>query len=217
MTSVSEPRPCIPRWWWPIAALVAFVAVYSLRYVVLGERAYIPELAASFNARRTVVLIHTLFGPIALVLGMINLLAVHQPPLRRRTHRVVGRVYVAAALLLGAAGLALSPHAAGGLVSRLGFLVLALLTLGSAGAGYWHIRHGDVRRHREWMTRSYACIFGAVTLRLWLPMLIAAHGGEFLPAYRWVAWLAWVPNLAFAEWIIRRRRSRRDALEAVSS
>ena len=58
------------------------------------------------------------------------------------------------------------------------------------------------------MMRSYACIFGAVTLRIWLPMLIVAHGGKFLPAYRWVAWLAWVPNLAFAEWMIRRVRTR---------
>jgi hypothetical protein len=46
-----------------------------------------------------------------------------------------------------------------------------------------------------------------VTLRLWLPILIVAYGGEFLPAYRWVAWLAWVPNLALAEWMIRRRRA----------
>jgi hypothetical protein len=89
--------------------------------------------------------------------------------------------------------------------------VLALLTLGSASAGYWNIRHGLVDRHREWMTRSYACIFGAVTLRLWMPLLMAANGGEFLPAYRWVAWLAWVPNLAFAEWTIRRGRTRRLA------
>jgi len=102
-------------------------------------------------------------------------------------------------------------HAAGGFVAPGGFLVLALATLGSACTGYWNIRHGNVDRHREWMTRSYACIFGAVTLRLWLPLLIVANGGEFLPAYRWVAWLAWVPNLAFAEWTIRRARARRGA------
>ena len=192
-----------------MAILVPLVAAYSLRYVLLGERAYIPELAASFSARPTLVLVHTLFGPIALVLGMINLLPAHQPPSRTRAHRLVGRVYLIAALLLGTAGLALSVHAAGGPVARLGFFVLALLTLGSAGTGYWRIRHGDVASHREWMTRSYACIFGAVTLRLWLPLLIVAHDGEFLPAYRWVAWLAWVPNLALAEWAIRRGRETR--------
>ena len=195
-----------------MAILVPLVAAYSLRYVLLGERAYIPELAASFSARPTLVLIHTLFGPIALVLGMVNLLPAHQPPSRPRSHRLVGRVYLTAAMFLGTAGLALSVHAAGGLAARLGFFVLALATLGSAGIGYWHIRHGDVVHHREWMTRSYACIFAAVTLRLWLPILIVAHGGEFLPAYRWVAWLAWVPNLALAEWAIRRGRERRAML-----
>jgi uncharacterized membrane protein len=207
MPSAGVSRRRIPRWWWLTAPLVAFVAAYSLRYVVLGERAYVPELAASFGARPTLVLIHTLFGPIALVLGLVNLLPAHQPPIRLRAHRLVGRVYLVAALLLGAAGLALSFHAAGGAVARIGFLVLALITLATACIGWWRIRQGDIRRHREWMTRSYACIFGAVTLRIWLPLLIVAHGGEFLPAYRWVAWLAWVPNLAFAEWLIRRRRT----------
>jgi uncharacterized membrane protein len=119
-------------------------------------------------------------------------------------HRIIGRVYLGAALLLGLAGLALSVHAAGGPVARAGFFTLALITLGTVAAGYRNIRAGAVRAHREWMLRSYACIFGAVTLRLWLPLLIVAHGGEFLPAYRWVAWLAWVPNLAITEWVIRR-------------
>ena len=209
MTSLAEPRARTPRWWWPAAALAILVAAYSLRYVVLGERAYVPELAASFRARSALVVIHTLFGPVALVLGLINLLPAIRPPTRRRVHRNFGRVYLAATIMLGAAGLALSLHAAGGLVARLGFFVLALITLGSASTGYWNIRHGNIDRHREWMTRSYACIFGAVTLRLWLPLLIVANGGEFLPAYRWVAWLAWAPNLAFVEWTIRRGRARR--------
>jgi hypothetical protein len=54
------------------------------------------------------------------------------------------------------------------------------------------------------MLRSYALIFAAVTLRIWLPLLIMAYGGQFLPAYRWVAWISWVPNALFAEWTIRR-------------
>ena len=54
------------------------------------------------------------------------------------------------------------------------------------------------------MLRSYSLIFGAVMLRIWLPLLIIAHGGEFIPAYRIVAWLAWVPNILLVEWLIRR-------------
>lgn len=46
---------------------------------------------------------------------------------------------------------------------------------------------------------------GAVTLRLWLPILIMIFV-RFTPAYQVVAWLAWVPNLLVAYWIIRKAR-----------
>jgi hypothetical protein len=44
------------------------------------------------------------------------------------------------------------------------------------------------------MLRSYALISGAVKLRIRMPLLMAAHGGEYLPAYRWVARVSWGPN-----------------------
>src|SRR5687768_4422827 len=52
-TAIAEPplgrsRGRVPWWWWPSALLALLVAAYSLRYVVVGERAYIPELAPSF-------------------------------------------------------------------------------------------------------------------------------------------------------------------------
>jgi uncharacterized membrane protein len=161
------------------------------------------ELALSFSARPLLVMLHTLFGPIALVCGLTNLL----PAMRHRrwlAHRSVGRTYVVSVMMLGLAGLALSPHAAGGMTTRSGFFLLALATLGTTLVGYLRIRHGDVRSHREWMLRSYACIFAAVTLRIWIPILMLATDGEFLPAYRVVAWLAWVPNIIWAEVVIRR-------------
>lgn len=37
-----------------------------------------------------------------------------------------------------------------------------------------------------------------------MPLLIVAFG-EFLPAYRVVAWLCWVPNLVFAFFWVRYR------------
>jgi uncharacterized membrane protein len=191
-------------WRWLLAALLAAgVSAYSLRYVFLGERAYVPELAASFGERPLTIIVHTLFGPVALTLGLVNLL----PAMRQRrwrAHRVVGRVYLGSALAVGTAGLLLAPHATGGLVSRVGFGLLAVATLATVGQGYRRIRRGDVTGHREWMLRSYALIFGAVTLRIWLPILIGVYDGEFLRAYRWVAWVSWVPNLLAVEWIIRR-------------
>jgi uncharacterized membrane protein len=190
-------------WWWPAALLAIGVAGYSLRYVIVGEQAFVPELADSFRARLVPVTIHTLFGPIALVLGLVNLL----PALRKRRwalHRLIGRIYLISGLTLGVAGGYLSFFATGGMIARLGFFLLAVATVTTLIAGYVSIRRRDAASHREWMLRSYSLIFGAVTLRIWLPILIIAHQGEFLPAYRWVAWLAWVPNILWAEWRIRR-------------
>lgn len=194
----------IPWTWWVAAVLSVAIAAYSLRHAIVGEAAYVPELAASFRVRPLTVLIHTLFGPIALVLGLINLL----PAMRQRSrwvgHRWVGRVYLMSAIALALAGLSLAFHAAGGTAARVGFGLLAILTLATAIQGYRLIKAGHVRRHREWMLRSYSLIFGAVTLRIWLPLLIIAYQGQFLPAYRWVAWVSWVPNLVFVEYLIRR-------------
>src|SRR5687768_6964057 len=199
----DRSRGRVPWWWWPASLLAVLVAVYSLRYVVVGEPAYVPELAPSFLDRPLTVTIHTLFGPIALVTGLVNLLPAMRKRPRWATHRWLGRIYLISAIALGGAGLSLAFHAVGGVVARVGFVLLALATLATAVQGYRCIRRRDVRHHREWMLRSYALIFGAVTLRIWLPLLIIAYQGQFVPAYRWVAWLSWVPNALFVEWIIR--------------
>ena len=205
MTAVNPPTGRrVPIWWWFAALLSVGVAAYSLRYVFLGERAYIPEMAESFRARPLTLAVHTLFGPIALVLGLVNLLPAMRQRRRWPVHRWLGRVYLVSALALGGAGLSLALNAAGGPVARFGFGLLAVATLATALQGYRHIRSRNVRQHREWMLRSYGLIFGAVTLRIWLPILIGVYQGQFLPAYRWVAWLSWVPNLLFIEWVIRR-------------
>ena len=205
-TPLLAPRARrVPIWWWFAAVLALGIAAYSLRYAFLGERAYTPELAPSFRERPVTVFIHTLFGPVALLGGLINLL----PATRRGgmwlAHRWVGRAYVVSALLLGGAGLSLAFHAAGGAGPQAAFVLLALATLVTTLQGYRHLRASRVRQHREWMLRSYALIFAAVMLRLWMPALVTlVYDGQFIPAYRWAAWLAWVPNAIFVEWIIRR-------------
>ncbi len=199
----KSPRR-VPVAWWFAAVLALAVAAYSLRYVFLGERAYVPEFAPSFRARPLTVMAHTLFGPIALTLGLVNLLPAMRQLRRWPVHRWLGRIYLVSSIVLGLAGLSLSFHAAGGLGPRVAFGLLALATLGTSLMGYRCIRVRDVRHHREWMLRSYALIFAAVMLRIWMPILVTAYQGQFVPAYRWSAWLCWVPNALFVEWMIRR-------------
>jgi uncharacterized membrane protein len=199
----AKPQRRVPVVWWFAAVFALAISAYSLRYVLVGERAYTPELAPSFRARPLTVMAHTLFGPIALTLGLINLL----PAMRQRrwpAHRWLGRIYLISSIVLGVAGLSLAFHAAGGPGPRAAFALLALATLGTSLMGYRAIRLRNIRHHREWMLRSYALIFAAVTLRIWMPILITAYQGQFVPAYRWSAWLCWLPNALFVEWMIRR-------------
>jgi len=205
-TAPSSRSPsATPRAWWAILILSLLIAAYGASYVVRGQAAFAGELAASFRARPWGIISHAAFGTLALLTGPLQfrrgLLA-----RRRRLHRVLGRIYVGAALGTGATGLFMAAYSFGGPATHLGFGLLAVLMLTTTGMGFVRIRAGDVAAHREWMVRSFSLIFAAVTLRIDLPLLIAAHGGEFAPAYQWVAWLSWLPNLAWAEWYVQRSR-----------
>lgn len=199
-----EDRFRTPRVWWLIAFLALAIALYGWLYVVRGENAFAPDFAASFRATSPTIFIHTLFGPLALLSGAIQFLPAMRRPGRWSVHRFAGRVYVIAAIVLATAGLYLSLYSLGGMVTHVGFALLAIGTLSTTVTGYVLIRRGKVRKHLEWMLRSYCFMFGAVTLRIWLPLLIIAMHGEFVTPYRIVAWLSWVPNILFGEWLIRR-------------
>ena len=57
------------------------------------------------------------------------------------------------------------------------------------------------------MIRSYALTVAAITLRSYLPILLAS-GVPYATAYPLVAWMCWIPNLLFIEWLVRRGRTR---------
>jgi len=137
--------------------------------------------------------VHILAGGLALLLGWSQFssrLRDHSLSL----HRSIGKIYVAAAVLSGTAGFLIAFSATGGRVAVGGFATLAVAWLYTTLRAFQHIRRGRVQEHERMMTYSYAACFAAVTLRIWLPMLIAAFQ-DFEAAYRVVAWLCWVPNM----------------------
>jgi hypothetical protein len=101
----------------------------------------------------------------------------------------------------------MSQYAFGGPVAQLGFAVLAVLWLYTGIRAYLAIRRGVVAKHRQWMVRNFALTFAAVTLRLYLPIPLIA-GLDFALAYSIIAWLCWLPNLAFAEWRYNTARAK---------
>jgi uncharacterized membrane protein len=205
----SPTRP--PLTWWLVALLALPIVGYAIAYVVIGEPMYPSNLAASFLARPWGIYPHVLFGSLALGLGALQfnrwLLIRHRP-----LHRVLGTIYVMSAVVVGLAGLYMSMYSFGGVVTHLGFGALAVLLLWTTLRAYLAARERAIAAHRQWMLRSYALIFAAVTLRIELPLLMMAFG-DFTPAYQVVAWLSWVPNALWAEWYVRR--TARIALPAV--
>ena len=156
-----------------------------------------PDMRAGFIAHADAIRMHAFAAIAALALGPWQFSAALRAR-RPGLHRLMGRVYLGVGVLVGGlTGLYLAQFAYGGPVARLGFALLAITWLYSGWRAYAAIRAGDVRSHREWMTRNYALTFAAVTLRLYLPVAAIA-GLPMESSYAAIAWLCWVPNLALA-------------------
>lgn len=134
--------------------------------------------------------------------------------LRRKAptvHRWMGYGYVLACVVGGFAGGAIAMSSTAGPIAGFGFFTLAFLWVPFTLLALTAAVRKDFVAHERWMIRSFALTFGAVTLRLYLPIAIIQNHGEFpLDAYRAIAWLAWVPNLIVAElFILTLRKPRR--------
>jgi len=196
--------------WIPFGFFAVGVGLYPLLYYIGGLRHHglLQSKPASVIGMRAYILlfyIHISFGGVALLIGWTQF----STRLRTRyltIHRRIGTVYVIAVALSSLAGLFIAFFATGGLVSTMGFGLLALTWLFTDTMAYIAILRRDIGKHEEWMIRNYALCFAAVTLRFYLPLSLDVFHFEFVPAYRVISWLCWVPNLLVAGWIIRQKR-----------
>jgi hypothetical protein len=194
------------------------IGLYPLAY-------YFSELGAGFLSGKPDELRNSLLWQIAfnihITVGGISLLtgwAQFSSRLRTKylnLHRLMGKIYLFCFILCNAAGLSIGFFATGGWISKLGFISMASIALTCTIMGYRAIVKKDILQHQLWMTYSFAACFGAVTLRLWLPLLVL-YFQDFLPAYRIVAWLSWVPNLLVAYWINMSTLSRESGKNLAS-
>ncbi|MEH6537534.1 MAG: DUF2306 domain-containing protein [Psychroserpens sp.] len=145
---------------------------------------------------------HILLGGLALLIGWMQF----SKKLRTKNikvHRTVGKIYIVSVLFSGLASLYIAFFATGGIISILGFMGLGIVWLYSTTISYMSIKNGNVIKHQKFMIYSYAACFAAVTLRIWLPVLTILFQ-DFIPAYRIVAWLCWIPNIIVAYFIVKR-------------
>lgn len=199
-----------------MAASAVAVALFSLRFAgVLVDTwpAIDPGIAGVIGQVPVRALSHMLVAPIALLLGPFQFF----PGMRARhpgVHRLAGRVYVAACVVAGLSGLATTPYASGGPVAGLGFGILAVLWIATT-LGAW--RAAVQRRfalHRLLMRYSYAMTFGAVTLRLQIPIGLALGGESYSAISVWLAYTSWIPNVAVVAIFSALTALRRRAVPA---
>jgi uncharacterized membrane protein len=180
-----------------MALLAASVALYSLRlYGVLADSwlDVDPGIRAVIARVPIQALTHMLIGPIALFLGPFQF----YPELRARypqAHRWSGRVYVTACVAAGIAGLVTSPYASGGPVAGLGFGILAVLWVCTTLGAWRAAVQRQFALHRLLMRFSYAMTFGAVTLRLQIPLGFALGYPSYSAMSVWLAYTSWIPNV----------------------
>jgi uncharacterized membrane protein len=198
-------------------AIVAFSAApyftASLRALAAQEVGLAPSYAETSVFVQGALYVHIVGGSVALVGGALQFwrgLRERMP----RVHRWTGRVYLVAVGVGGTAGLVIAPSSPAGYVGLFGFGALAVLWLITGWRAYRAIRRRDIPSHQAWMIRNYSLTYAAVTLRLWLPLLLLAplllgqpweFDSAFANAYAAVPFVSWLPNLVFAEWLIRRR------------
>jgi uncharacterized membrane protein len=132
-----------------------------------------------------------------------KLLSTNKP----RLHRTLGYIYVADVLLItGPAGLVMGFYANGGLLSRIAFVLLGVLWIFFTVMALIKARQKNFTSHRNYMIRSYALTLSAITLRAWKYAITNTMTLPPMDVYRVVAWVGWVGNLVFAEYLIYRHR-----------
>jgi uncharacterized membrane protein len=191
-----------------VAVSSLMIGGYAVFIIATGFAFVAEEVAGNRFPSVLGLRIHIVASGIALISGPFQFLR----PLRHRfplVHRTLGRIYVVASLIGAVAGGSIALFSTSGLVAGFGFLALAIAWLTCTIRAWLAVRRHDYVTHQRWMIRSFALTFAAVTLRIYIPLALAA-GLDYADSYPVIAWLCWVPNLLVAQLLVRSARGQAD-------
>lgn len=80
-------------------------------------------------------------------------------------HRLSGKIYIVGAFIAGLSGLRLSVISSCS-PCRVSLFILAFLVLVTTLSAWWCIKNKNVAAHKQFMIRSYICIFSFVAVRI---------------------------------------------------
>jgi uncharacterized membrane protein YozB (DUF420 family) len=125
----------------------------------------------------------------------------------RMLHCIMGKIYVYDILLINfPAAMIMAVYANGLLPGKAAFVILDCLWFWFTYKAVIEIKRKNIKAHKQFMVRSYALTLSAVMLRLWRIIISAFVAIDPVHLYMIDAWMGFVPNLLFAEWLIRTNR-----------
>ncbi|RXI96379.1 DUF2306 domain-containing protein [Anaerobacillus alkaliphilus] len=200
-----------------IILILSFVLAVSaiVRYFILdpveGNAIIISEGLEMFKMENQLwniaLYIHIITAALPLVIGPFLFIKKWRNR-HLQLHRNFGKIYVITILISSIVGIYLSFYAHGGFLAKLGFFGLSLAWLYTTFKAYKYIRNKQQAMHEEWMYRSFAVTFAALTFRVWTA-LVGYSLDNFTAGYVAAIWLSWVGNLVAVElWIRFKHRKK---------
>ena len=176
---------------------------------VAAQFAALDDLFARYPA---LTLAHILPGILFMVLGPIQLSA-NLRGRSRQLHRVLGRVYLACAAIVGVTALVMSlaMPAIGGALQAAATTVFSIYFLFALGRAFRHIRRRQIAAHRAWMIRAFAIGLAVATIRPIVGLFFATSAlsglgpGQFFGI---AFWLGFLLHLLASELWLRRAQAR---------
>jgi hypothetical protein len=127
-----------------------------------------------------------------------------------KVHRLMGRLYAYNILIINfPTAMLMAIYANGLLPGKTAFVVLDCLWFWFTFKAVREIKKRNIIAHKQFMLRSYVLTFSAVTLRSWKIIILSFVHIDPLHLYMIDAWMGFVPNLLFVEWLIRSRQKSR--------
>lgn len=153
---------------------------------------------------------HIALGIVAIFLGPTQFM----DKIRNRyvnLHRAMGYFYLMSVMLSSIVGIIVAQFAMGGIISRIGFSVLAVFWMTSAIIALQSARKLKFIKHKKWMYISYGLTFAAITQRtlLLVPLIFSI---KFMLIYKLSAWLPWILNTILAIYLFRKSEQKKIGL-----
>ena len=188
--------------WWGILFICLFYSAYALYMGLLAVFAQV-GFVNDAPTRGSVgsFIIHSLAGSTILVTGILQFNR-HLLRYQRKLHRTLGKIYVGAVWVSSLSGLGATlffdvPPAAKIILSS-----IAIAWFGATTLAFVYARQHQLKKHKNWMVRSFAVSLFFVTFSFWVPMLTST-ALPFAISYPGAIVLSGSLNLLVAEWWIR--------------